>query len=93
MGQGHRRLRDIRDSFQNTARAPAREAVGGAMHDYKIYVLDRQEHIVLAYDFRGPDDSSALEESKRHTDKTALEVWQGARFVARIAQGAKSATG
>ena len=63
------------------------------MHDYKIYVLDRNEHIVLSYDFRGPDDLSALEESKKHSDKTALEVWEGPRFVARIVQDAKTATG
>ncbi len=63
------------------------------MHDYKIYVLDGQEHIVLAYDFKGSDDASALEESKKHSDKTLIEVWQGARFVARIARDAKAASG
>ena len=63
------------------------------MRDYKIYVLDRQEHIVLAYDFKGPDDTSALEESKKHSDKTALEIWESTRFVARIAQGVGAAAG
>jgi hypothetical protein len=63
------------------------------MHDYKIYVLGRNELVVLDYDFEGSDDASALEESKKHFDKTALEVWQGARFVARIVQVAEAATG
>jgi hypothetical protein len=63
------------------------------MHDYKIYVLDRNERIVLAYDFEGSGDVAALEESKKHSHGTALEVWEGARFVARIAQAAQAATG
>ena len=63
------------------------------MRDYKIYVLDREEHVVLTYNFKGLDDASALEESKKHSDKTALEIWERTRFVARVAQSARAAAG
>jgi hypothetical protein len=65
----------------------------GHMREYKIYVLDRLEHIVLGYDFTGPDDASALEECQKHSDKTALEIWEGPRLVARVAQSAKAVAG
>jgi hypothetical protein len=63
------------------------------MVGYKIYILDRTGRIGLAYDFKGADDSSVLEESKRHCDKSAIEIWQQARLVARIDQDGKAANG
>ena len=63
------------------------------MHDYKIYILDQTGHIILAYDFEGPDDLSALDESKKHSDKSSVEIWQQSRLVARIGQGGEAANG
>lgn len=63
------------------------------MQDYKIYILDKAGHIVLAYDFHGSDDKAAMEESKKHSNKTAVEIWQRSRLIARIDQGGKAAAG
>lgn len=71
---------------------------GMRMLDYRIYFLDTLGRINLSYDFRGPDDLSALDEAKKYADKCPLEVWQRARLVARIdrdgnaAAAAKSVT-
>ena len=59
------------------------------MPDYKIYILDHS-HIVRAYDFEGPDDQSALEESKKHSGKSAVEIWHRAQLIARIDQGGQA---
>ena len=63
------------------------------MQDYKIYILDQKGRIALAYDFEGADDQSAVEESKKHSDNSDIEIWQRSRLVARISQGGKAATG
>ena len=63
------------------------------MLHYKIYILDRNHRIVLAYDFQGRDDVAALEESRKHSDKSAIEIWEKSRLVAKIGQGGKAAAG
>jgi len=63
------------------------------MSGYKIYILDEKGHITLSYNFQGPDDLSALEESKKHSNNSAIEVWSGSRLVACIEQVGRAATG
>jgi len=63
------------------------------MHFYKIHILDQRGSITLAYDFEGPDDLSALDESKKHSDRNSVEIWQKSRLVARIDQGGEAANG
>lgn len=55
------------------------------MSDYRINILDPSGRIRLAYDFRGRDDLSALHESKKYRT-SGIEIWEGARQVARIDQ-------
>ena len=54
------------------------------MSSYKIYVLDHQRNISISYDFEGDDDLAALEESRKYSNKHAVEVWQRSRLVACI---------
>jgi hypothetical protein len=57
------------------------------MQDYSIYLLDERGRVSLAFDFHGIDDLAALDESGKHSDKNAVEIWQRSRLVARIDQG------
>lgn len=63
------------------------------MSGYKLYVLDSERRIKLAYDFHGADDAAALEESKKHSGEGAIEIWEKSRLVARIERGGEAATG
>ena len=63
------------------------------MSYYKIYILDLNRRIRLAYDFHGADDASALEESKKHSGESAIEIWEQSRLVARIERGGDAVTG
>ena len=55
--------------------------------DYKLYGLDRSGHIVSGKDVIAPDDRAALQEAEKACEKHAVEVWQGARRVARVEKG------
>jgi hypothetical protein len=74
-------LRDFRGRPLNAVRARAHVAVGDAHARLQNLCSDGNERIVLAYDFEGSGDVAALEESKKHSHGTVLEVWEGARFV------------
>ena len=54
------------------------------MSDYRIYLLDSAGEAFLRYDFQGPGDLAAFEESKKYSEKQNVEIWQGVRQVARI---------
>ena len=55
--------------------------------DYKLYSLDASGHIVSAKDVVARDDLAALQEAEKDCDKFVVEVWQGARRVARVKIG------
>ena len=60
---------------------------------YKIYVLNSNHCVSLAYDFMGPDDAGAIREGTKHAAQNDVEVWQGDRIVARIPRGRHAAVG
>ena len=60
-------------------------------HFYKIYILNSARRITFAYEFVGPDDLGAIQEAKKHSDNHDVEVWHGARIVARMARESKAA--
>lgn len=91
-GFGHRRLRDMRGNRSRPSPVQMGTKDARMLH-YKIYILDRNHRIVLAYDFQGRDDVAALEESRKHSDKSAIEIWEKSRLVAKIGQGGKAAAG
>lgn len=55
--------------------------------DYKLYCLDEAGRIVSARDILAHDDLAALREAEAGCENSAVEVWQGARRVARVNQG------
>jgi hypothetical protein len=54
---------------------------------YRIYFLDRNDHIRHALSVECTDDAEAVELLQRHSDGRGMELWQGARRVARIEAG------
>ncbi|MDB5740762.1 MAG: hypothetical protein JWP16_1802 [Alphaproteobacteria bacterium] len=57
------------------------------MMEYKVYCLDDKQRIASARDIVARDDLAALQEAERFCETSAIEVWQGARRVARVKMG------
>ena len=57
------------------------------MNQYKICSLDPVGRIEFAHDIHCRDDLDALAEGERICTKNDVEIWQGARLVARVKQG------
>ncbi len=57
------------------------------MHRYRICSLDVQGQIFDAFELACRDDLDALAEGERLSDKSAVEVWDGSRLVARVKPG------
>jgi hypothetical protein len=54
------------------------------MTDYKIYTLDSSEHVMHGVDLRRSSDDEAITTARHLVADRSLEVWSGARRVARI---------
>jgi hypothetical protein len=57
------------------------------MHNDRICSLDPQGRIFQAFELSCRDDLDALAEGERLSDKSAVEVWDGSRLVARVKPG------
>lgn len=55
--------------------------------EYRLYCLDEKDHIVSARNFLAHDDLTALGEAEASCKENAVELWQGARRVARVKLG------
>jgi hypothetical protein len=56
--------------------------------EYRLYCMDvLTQHIVSAHDLIARDDLDALKEAERLCETHAIEIWQGARCVARVKMG------
>ena len=55
--------------------------------EYRLYRLDGAGHIITAREVAALDDLAALAEAEKLCDWQSIEVWQGARYVARVKQG------
>ncbi len=51
---------------------------------YRLYFLDRDDHIRHALNLECGDDAEAVELIEDHRDGRTMELWQGARRVARV---------
>ena len=63
---------------------------GSIVHDYRAYILGIDGHrFIRAEKFLSdhPDDVTALSAAKLLTDDHDVEVWDGARLVARLSHG------
>jgi hypothetical protein len=56
--------------------------------DYKIYSIGLDGHIEKRHDCWAQEDFHALSQARRISGPGDVEVWQGARFVARVARDA-----
>ena len=54
------------------------------MTGYRLYCLDGANKVASAEWIDADDDEAAIEVAKRLMDGQDLEVWQGARLVARL---------
>ena len=55
--------------------------------EYKLYRLDNSGHIVSGRDVVADDDLTVLQEAEKDCERYAVEIWQGARRVARVKIG------
>lgn len=56
--------------------------------EYRLHRLDgRTQHIVSATELTARDDLDALAEAEKICQANTVEIWQGARCVARVKQG------
>jgi hypothetical protein len=54
------------------------------MCGYRLYFLDRDDHIHSAINLDCADDDQAVALAHEHHDGAPMELWQGARLVKRI---------
>jgi hypothetical protein len=68
------------------AKNTARVLVGsGGMADYRVYFLDASNHIATAKELECASDDDAIAAALQFEDDRDLELWSGARLVARLA--------
>jgi hypothetical protein len=56
--------------------------------EYKIYVLNSENRINLAYDLIGNSDADAMREAELFAEANSVELWQGSRMVSYITRKA-----
>ena len=61
------------------------------MADYRLYFLDRANHIKNVVEFASDDDGAAAEHALRHADGRAMELWSRDRLVRRFEGGTEPA--
>jgi len=54
------------------------------MRSYRIFVFD-MGHVNAVVQFEAADDDAALEKAKKHLPEAERELWEGDRFVKRLA--------
>jgi hypothetical protein len=52
--------------------------------EYKLYCIGDDGHINKRHDYCAPDDLAALEQAHKLCGPHEVEVWERARFVARV---------
>jgi hypothetical protein len=60
------------------------QKLGGMMPSYRLYRLNVANKIIEAIDFNGPDLDSAKAEAVRIDHAEIIEIWCGARMIARV---------
>ena len=60
------------------------------MHEYKIYVLNSENHIQKRYDIKACDDITALESARSLAQMATVEIWESARMIARMAKNGET---
>lgn len=55
------------------------------MPHYRVYLIDKDDHIVSVKEMTAPSDADALEAAKTFVDGLDVEVWELGRKVGRLA--------
>ena len=55
------------------------------MPDFRVYFIGLDGHIEKRHDYFAPDDLAALDRAREICGPHEVEVWEGARIVARVA--------
>jgi hypothetical protein len=58
---------------------------GDTMPHYRVYLIDKDDHIVSVKEMTAPSDADALEAAKTFVDGLDVEVWELGRKVGRLA--------
>ena len=51
---------------------------------YRVYILDRANHIKDAQVYNYPNDLAALAQGERLCGDNEVEIWEGSRIIARV---------
>ena len=54
------------------------------MHNYKVYVFGDDGHIINLVDLNCLDDEAAADKGRQLADGRPIELWDGARKIARF---------
>ena len=63
---------------------PVKQIGAGVSGDYKLYCIGLDGHIERRHDYKARDDLAALDRAKQICGPHEVEVWEGARMVARV---------
>jgi len=58
--------------------------------DYKLYSIGLDGHIEKRHDYWAPNDVDALDRAREICGPHEVEIWVGARFVARVTADGKT---
>jgi hypothetical protein len=59
------------------------------MQQYRAYLLEIDGHIRESIELESETDGEAVAKARQHFNRGALEVWQGARIVAKLDDGSE----
>jgi hypothetical protein len=59
---------------------------GNIMPDYRAYLIDTNDRVILRKELVAPSDEAALETARQYVDGADVEVWQRARKVGRLSK-------
>jgi hypothetical protein len=54
------------------------------MQSYRLYRIDKSDHVKTAQDFEAKNDLVAFAEAQKLSASQTVEVWQGQRRIGRI---------
>lgn len=57
------------------------------MREYRVYVLDPEDHVKRRHDFTAVDDADAMKQAHQSLDGHDLEIWNLDRVVGRLSHG------
>jgi len=55
--------------------------------EYRVYVVGTDGHFLRSDEFVAADDDAAFEHARQFVDGHDVELWSGARFVAKLKLG------